>query len=149
MKRLIVLYSKTGNTLGVAKRLEASGEFDLKEVKAQSDDPNNPKPELIVIPDVSLHNHLIFASPVHAFRLCRIMQAYMNQLPDLSGKTIDLFITHSFPYAWMGGKGTLKQMKKIIEAKNGKVIKMTSVNWSSKKREEVIVEMIKAYSVEN
>ena len=149
MKSLIVLYSKTGNTLGVAKRLQEASKFDLREVTAQSDDPNILKPELVEIPDVKGYDHLIFASPVHGFNLSHIMDAYLKRLPNLSGKTVDLFVTHFFPFAWMGGTRTLKQMKKLVEAKNGKVDKMTSVNWKSKKREEVIVKMIEAYSVEN
>ncbi|MCF7931034.1 MAG: hypothetical protein K9L02_05965 [Acholeplasmataceae bacterium] len=145
MKSLIVLYSKTGNTLGVGKRLAEAKGFDIKEVTAMSDDPNNKKPELVEVPDIIGYDHLIFGSPVHGFNLSQIMHVYLSQLPDLTGKTIDLFITHFFPYAWMGGTRTLKQMKQIVETKNGKVGKMTSINWKSKKRELVISEMIKAY----
>lgn len=149
MKSAIVLYSKTGNTLSVAKKLEAVSDFDLKEVTAMSDDPNIAKPELVEAPDVLGYDHIVFASPVHGFNLSRIMNAYLNQLPDLTGKTVDLFITHLFPFAWMGGTHTLKQMKKIVEFKNAKVGKMTSINWKSKKREQVIVEMINSYKNEN
>ena len=145
MKHLIVLYSKTGNTLGIGKRLQESLKCDLEEVKAKSDNASNAKPELLRIPDIKDYKHLIFASPVHAFSLSRIMNAYLNQLPDLSGKTVDLFITHQFPFAWLGGNRTLKQMKKIIEYKNGVVRNLTSVNWGSKKREFVIEGLIKGY----
>jgi len=145
MKYLIVLYSKTGNTLGVAKRLQESLKCDLEEVKAKSDDSYNSKPELINIPDIKDYQHLIFASPVHAFSLSGIMKAYLNQLPDLSGRTVDLFITHQFPFAWLGGNRSLKQMKKIVEYKNGVVRNLTSVNWGSKKRELVIESLLKSY----
>jgi len=145
MKSLIVLYSKTGNTLGVAEKIKDVLKCDLEQVKAKSDEPNEMKPELVVIPDITKHDHLIFATPVHGFSISRIMRAYLEQLPDLSGKTIDLFVTHLFPFAWMGGNSTLKQMRKIILSKNGSVRHMTSVNWKSKKKQQVIEDLINSY----
>ncbi|MDT8336970.1 MAG: hypothetical protein RQ856_03985 [Candidatus Izemoplasmatales bacterium] len=142
MKKAIVYYSKTGNTKIVAERFSG---FDLLRIKAESDNPNILKPVLVETPEVKDYDYLIFASPVHAFSLCRVMVAYLKSLEDLSGKAIDLYVTHQFPFAWLGGNQSLKQMKKIIEAKNGEVRFMTSVNWGSKKREEVIEAMIKQY----
>jgi hypothetical protein len=75
------------------------------------------------------------------------MKAYLKQLPDLSGKTIDLFITHQFPFAFLGGKQSLWNMRKLIRTKNGEVRKMTSINWSSGKREADIVNMINQYTI--
>jgi len=147
MKKAIVIYSKTGNTRSVAQKLAQSMQSEILEVKAVNDDPNILLPELTEKPDVSLFDHLVFASPVHGFSLAKIMDAYLKQLNDLTGKSVDLFITHHFPFAWMGGNRALKQMKKIVESKNGLVGKMTSVNWTSKKREQVIDEMIQSYSL--
>lgn len=132
MKQCIVYYSKTGNTKSVASRLH---DFDLLEIKAMSDDPNNLSPVLTQIPDISSYDYVVFGTPVHGFQMAQIMKAYLNQLPTLLGKTIDLYVTHFFPFAWMGGTITLKQMKKIIEQKGGKVRHMSSINWKSKKRE--------------
>ncbi|MDO9629077.1 MAG: hypothetical protein Q7I99_04175 [Acholeplasmataceae bacterium] len=146
MKKAIIYYSKTGNTRDVSQKLNHKMNVDLLEVKAESDDPNILNPHLVEIPDVTSYNHLIFASPVHGFNLCKIMNSYLNQLPDLKGKTVDLFITHFFPFAWMGGNRTLKQMKKILENKNAIVNQMTSINWKSKKRDLVISNMIESYA---
>ena len=146
MKKAIVIYSKTGNTLGVAKRLAEKMNVEIMEIKVENDDPNIMVPTLTYIPDVSGYDHLIFASPVHGFNLSKVMQVYLNQLPDLENKSADLFITHFFPFAWMGGNRTLKQMKHILESKNCKVNRLTSVNWKSKKRESVILSMIENYS---
>jgi len=148
MKSAIVIYSKTGNTLGVAKRLADKLNLEILEVKVENDDPNIINPILTHIPDVSSYDHLIFASPVHGFSLSRAMNCYLNQLPDLSGKSADLFITHFFPFAWMGGNRTLKQMKKILEGKNVQVNRLTSINWKSKKRETVISNMIEIYALQ-
>lgn len=142
MKKCIVYYSKTGNTREVAKKLK---DFDLLEIKAESDDPNVEHPKLTIIPDFSDYDYVVFATPVHGFQISRVMRAYLEQIPDFSGKTIDLFITHFFPFAWMGGNGSLRQMKKIIESKNGVVRNMTSVNWKSKKKDKIVNQMVETY----
>lgn len=142
MKKAIVFYSKTGNTLSVAERFKG---FDLLRVVPSDDNPNQGKVELVEIPEIQDYDEIIFACPVHGFMICKVMKAYLDQLKDLSNKTIDLFITHQFPYAWMGGKQTLNQMKRIIETKKGSVRRMTSINWSNKKREEQIENMLKLY----
>lgn len=142
MKRAIVFYSKTGNTESVVKRFK---DFDVLKIKASSDDPNQKEVELIEVPDVNEYDEVIFACPVHGFMICKVMKTYLEQLKDLSNKTIDLFITHHFPFAWMGGKQTLNQMKRIVEAKKGSVRRMTSINWSNKKKEAQIEEMLNNY----
>jgi flavodoxin len=142
MNRAIVFYSKTGNTESVVKRFK---DFDILRVKASSDDPNQKVVELVERPDVKDYEEVIFACPVHGFMICKVMKTYLTELEDLSGKTIDLFVTHQFPVSWLGGNQTLKQMKKLIERKNGVVRNMTSINWSSKKKESVIEEMLNRY----
>jgi flavodoxin len=142
MNRAIVFYSKTGNTESVVKRFK---DFDILRVKASSDDPNQKVVELVERPDVKDYEEVIFACPVHGFMICKVMKTYLTELEDLSGKTIDLFVTHQFPVSWLGGNQTLKQMKKLIERKNGVVRNMTSINWSSKKKEIVIEEMLNKY----
>lgn len=145
MKELIVIYSKTGNTRSVAMRLKDVLKCDLEEIKAVSDNPEQTYVELTHAPEVETYPHIIFGSPVHGFSIPKVTRAYLEGLPDLDGKTVDLFITHFFPFAWMGGNQVLKQMKKIILRKHGVVQKMTSVNWKSKKREQIIESMIKSY----
>ncbi|MBU1143583.1 MAG: flavodoxin [Firmicutes bacterium] len=147
MKKAIVIYSKTGNTLGVAKRLSEKMNVEVMEIKVKDDNPNIMEPTLTYIPDISNYDHLIFASPVHGFNLSKVMQVYLKQLPDLENKTADLYITHFFPFAWMGGNRTLKQMKNILESKHCKVNRLTSINWKSKRRESVIQTMIENYSM--
>jgi hypothetical protein len=73
------------------------------------------------------------------------MVAYLNQVQNLEGKLIDIYITHFFPFAWMGGNQTLRQMKKIIKSRGGEVRYKTSINWSRGNKEQVIKEMIDLY----
>ena len=146
MKKKVIYYSKTGNTQSVAERLAAVLNADIEPIVAVSDDPNIYDVELISNPHIEGFDHLIFGSPVHGFSVSKIMNAYLNQLSNLKGKTIDLYITHFFPYAWMGGTRSLKQMKNIIEHKGGSVRFMTSINWKNKNRENDIIEMITRYN---
>ncbi|MFP4478639.1 MAG: flavodoxin family protein [Candidatus Izemoplasmatales bacterium] len=142
MKKAIIYYSKTGHTESVAKKFE---NFDLLKVEAKSDDPNQKQVELTKAPDVSDYEHIVFAAPVHGFQLCKVMQAYLNQVDSLEGKTIDTFVTHHFRFSWLGGLQALKQMRKIIESKGGEVRYHTSINWKSHRRVRDIEEMIELY----
>lgn len=145
MNRAIIFYSKSGNTRRVAESVNVTFQGDLLAVTAENDDPNILDPILIEAPDVKAYDHIIFASPVHGFMLSKVMAKYLKHIDDLSDKQIDLFITHFFPFAWMGGNQTLKQMKKMIERKNGIVGSMTSVNWKSRHRESIINALIESY----
>jgi flavodoxin len=148
MKNALIVYSKTGNTLAVAKRLNEVLEYELLSVTALSDDPNQTFVSLVETPDVSVYPHIIFAAQTHAFRLSKVMQAYLNQLESLAGKTVDLLVTHYFPFAFLGGNQTIKQMKKMVEFKGGTVLRTFCINWRSKKREQTILSMIETYREE-
>jgi flavodoxin len=139
----IILYSKTGNTFSVGKALSEKTGAHLESVRAQSDDPKIQDPVLTEVPNPD-DDHLVFGSPVHGFQLAQIMRAYLEDLPDLEGKQVDLFVTHAFPFAWMGGTVALRQMKKIITSKGGAIGRLTCVNWS-RKREKTIQAMLEAY----
>ena len=140
----IIIYSKTGHTLSVAEQLVSRKNMPLLRIIPQIDDPSIPHPILIQKPQINDYDHIIVGSPVHGFSLSKVMKAYLEQT-DFQGKKVDLFVTHYFPYAWMGGNQTLKQMKKLIESKGGIVNMMTSINWSNKKRLSDIADMIHRY----
>lgn len=147
MKIGIIIYSKTGNTRSVAQSLletliNQGHDASLLEIKAASDDPEQVKVDLIERPNTSDFDRLIFASPVHGFMPSQVMKTYLLELDDLMQKKVTLFVTHQFPYAWMGGSGTLNQMKKYVVKKNGNVQKMFSINWSSKKRAQNIQDLL-------
>ncbi|NCD07795.1 MAG: flavodoxin family protein, partial [Spirochaetia bacterium] len=113
MKQCIVYYSKTGNTESVAKKFK---DFDLLQVKANSDDLNIQNPTLTVIPEIKGYEYVVFATPVHGFQISKVMKTYLETITDYKDAIIDLYITHFFPFAWMGGNSSLNQMKKIIES---------------------------------
>ena len=147
MKNGILIYSKTGSTRKVAALLAKQLSCEVLEVKAVSDNPNDYFPVLTVKPDLAPFDHLVIASPVHGFAISKVMETYLKQIPDMKGKSVDLFVTHFFPFANWGGTQSLSQMKLLVESKHGVVGKMTSISRTSVKRKHVIHQMIKDYSL--
>lgn len=151
MKIGIIVYSYTGNTLSVAERLkttleEAGDMVVLESIKAKDENPNLAKIELNVIPDARQYDQIIFATPVRGFSVSPIMKAYLENCPNLDAKPIACFVTHAFPFPWLGGNSTLKMMKKLIEAKHARVVSTGIVNWGSKKRESDIQKILTDFS---
>jgi flavodoxin len=151
MKIGIIVYSRTGNTLSVAEKLKgeltaAGHSAILEKVKAVNEDPSAKSIQLKTIPDTSAYDVLIFGAPVQAFSLSAIMKAYLSQLSSLKGKKVCCFVTQHFPYSWMGGNHSIKQMRKICQDKEGKIFETGIVNWSHKERESRITQVIEKLS---
>ncbi len=140
----IIIHSHTGNTLSVAERIReglvnAGHTVNLEQVKAVNGDPNSQdKIEFSIIPDTAQYDILIFGAPVWAFSLSRIMSEYLKQLSSLEGKQVCCYVTHQFPFAWMGGNRSVRQLAELCSGKGGNVIKKGVISWSSKKREDKI-----------
>ncbi len=62
------------------------------------------------------------------------IKQYLQEIDDLSNKKVILFVTHYFPFAWMGGNSSLKSMERLVLKKNGLVVQKFSINWTSRKR---------------
>ncbi len=147
MKIGIILYSHSGNTLRVANALcdtlNLKG-YDcyLDEIKAENEDPNIKNPKLTTVPSVVYYDVLVFATPVRAFMISPIMQAYLKQITSLSQKPVFLFVTHHFPYAWMGGRTTITAMSKLVKDKQGRILNSYVIDWSNKKRKQQIEQLL-------
>jgi len=148
MKVGIIVHSHTGNTLTVAKRLKeellAIGHsVDIEQVAAMNEDPSKSgNIQLKTIPDTGIYDVLFFGAPVRGFSLSPVMKAYLLQLPSLKEKKVGCFVTQFFPYRWMGGNRTIKQMKEACESKGVNVFETGIVNWSRKERERKITDVI-------
>lgn len=148
----IIVYSYTGNTLSVAERIQSALEqkghtATLLQVKAVDQNPNNRAPvTLSEAPDPTPYDELILAAPVNGFQLALVMQTYLKAQPKLAGKTVDAFVTHYFPKAWLGGNQTISQFKSALEANGATVRKTGVINWSSRKRESDINGLIERFS---
>jgi hypothetical protein len=144
MKLGVVVYSLSGNTLSVAEiiktNLVSKGHAVIVEsIKAKNEDPKATGPvELTQAPAVGGLEALVLGGPVRGFAVAPIVKAYLEQLPELNGLPVFLFVTHHFPFAFLGGNSTIGMMRKLIESKGGKIIGTGVVNWSSKQRNDDI-----------
>jgi len=151
MKISIIVHSKTGNTYFVAEKLKdklvASGHSvnlnrivpvggevaNVTDIKSITFDPQ---------PNVSGYDTVILCAPVRGFSISPVLAAYLSKIDTLKDQKVDLFVTQQFPYPWMGGNHAISQMRSNCESK-GAIIGMTGiVNWSSKKREKMIEELV-------
>lgn len=140
MKIGIIYYSYTGHTKMVAEVIQSKlllGGHDvvLERITAQNDNPNLKQAILLEhAPDPLRFDRIIFACPVNGFQAAAVAQAYLNNLPATPGKPIDLFVTHFFPFAFLGGHQTLRQLKMLWAKKGGQIGRTAVINWSSRKR---------------
>lgn len=144
MKIGIIVYSQTGNTLSVAEKLKvalkkAGNEVIIDEIKVVRE---NKDIKFTSIPDISKYECIVFATFTEGFALCPVMNLYLNQLNDLTNKKIAGLVTEYFPYPWMGGNNSIKQMDKVCLSKGKKLAKTGIINWSNKKREEIIGNLV-------
>ena len=136
----IIIFSRTGNTLCVAEKVRdaflAQGHTAVIErVRAENEDPNSKLPvRLKSVPDPARFDAVIFGAPVQAFSLSPIMNAFLKQLPKMSGKKVGCFVTQHFPKPWMGGKRAAKQMCSLCQSKGADVEKIGIINWTNKLR---------------
>jgi NAD(P)H-dependent FMN reductase len=148
MKTGIIVYSFSGNTLSVAQKLQdsllsAGHLVTLEQVKALNDSTSaTTNIQLQSAPDITEYDRIIFASPVRAFSLAPVMKTYLSQLPSLEGKQVDCFVTQFFPYPWMGGNRAISEMKQACSDKGAIVSDTGVVNWSGKKRERLIDDVL-------
>jgi hypothetical protein len=145
----IVVYSLTGNTFEVAESIKAAlraagHTVSFETIKARNEDPNDTGPvELTQIPPVDGMACVVLGGPVRGFATAPIVKAYVEHLPDLKGLPVFLLVTHHFPFAFLGGNTAIGMTRKLIEAKNGRVIGSGVVNWSSKHRADNIQTIVK------
>jgi len=151
MKTGLIIYSYTGKTLAIAQRLQAQlikeeQSVSLISLKAKDENPNTLTVELLDLPDLSDYDQVIFGSPVRGFQVSPIMKAYLEKTGSLAQKKIACFVTHAFPYAWMGGKSALKMMNDLILKKNGNVSSTAVIDHSGKPSEDQIQTLLKRFS---
>jgi len=153
MKIGIIVHSQTGNTLNVANRLKdklmsLGHTVNLEQVTAVDGKDKSASKNILLksIPDTSSYDGLIFGAPVWGGSISPVMKAYLSQISSLQGKKVSCFVTHFFPFAFMGGDQAISQFKKCCEFKNGNVSETCVVNWSNKNREKNIAEVIEKLS---
>lgn len=151
MKIGLIVHSYTGNTLSVITKLQeallANGqEAVIERVSAENEDPAAAaSARLALIPTTAPYDLLVFAAPVRGFSLSQVMKLYLDQLPMLNGKKVGLLVTQMFPFAWMGGKRAITQMRSACKSKGCQISGTAIIHWSSKHREQQIDEAVMAF----
>ena len=145
----MIVYSDTGNTLSVAKKLRqalAADGHSVTLVHLETAAPlrrSDTTTTLKTIPSVDDYDALVFACPVRGGVPIPPMRVYLEQAPSLAGKQVACLVTGFFPATW-GRNQTLAKMQELIKVKGGTVCGTGSVRWSSLKRNAHI-----AYAVES
>ncbi len=140
----IIVYSQTNNTLEVARmlkeKLEKSGHAaTVEQVTIIGEAPPRTKTvQLQHTPHVAPYDAVIFGAPVHAFALSSAMEAYLQQVSSLQGKTTACFVTKQLPFGWTGGKQALGKMKQLCKTRGAEVSATEIIFWSKGRREKSI-----------
>lgn len=136
MKIGIVVYSQTGNTESVAKKVEeglkAKGhEVDYLKVelhqKVEGSDPVTDA-NFKSMPEIGGYDAYVFGSFVEAFSLNRAMKYYLGQLGGVNAPAACL-TTQGLMAPWMGANRAQKQMKQILIGKGAKILGGANVVW--------------------
>jgi flavodoxin len=139
----IIVYSHTGHTLSVARRLEERLSAEGHATKLEQLEIAGPvdlsaeRAQLRTAPAVDAYDGLVLASPVNGGRMSAAMASYLEQLPSLQGKRVAFLLTHFLIRGW-GTAQTIAQMRAVCESKGATVIGAGDVRWSSLRRRRKI-----------
>ncbi|MBN1313848.1 MAG: NAD(P)H-dependent oxidoreductase [Anaerolineales bacterium] len=143
----IIVYSLSGHTLRVAKklkdRLAASGHRITLD-RIEVDGPTTLQAEsgvLKTVPPVDAYDAIVLGSPVRGGTPPPPVKSYLNQIGSLQGKKMALLVTGIFPAGW-GRNQTLSELTGILESKGATVCGSGSVGWISLNRKRQIAAAI-------
>jgi flavodoxin len=148
MKIGIIVYSYTGHTLTVAKRLKEAIIDKGHEVSIELVEPmiNEPGPSTKVLlktsPDLSIYDFVIFGSPVQAFTLAGVMKKYLSSLHNFEDKSGYCFVTRYFKRKWLGGSKAINWIETKCQEKGIKILDSSMISWSSKNLDDDISSLV-------
>lgn len=151
MKTAILVHSMTGNTLYVAQKLKDQLQAKGHEVALEKlepvggEDKNMVDPTKIVLRpvlDLQGFDNVVLAGPVRGFSMSPVLKAYVSQVESLKGRKMILFVTHFFPFSFLGGESAIRQMRAAVEAKGAQVVATGIVDWKGFGREKKINRLV-------
>ena len=143
----LIVYSKTGHTLSVARRLKeklsaAGHAVTLEQLETVGPvSPNAMSVELKTMPAIAAYDALVFGSPVWGGVPAAPIVSYLGQVPSLAGKKVACLVTGFFPAEW-GRNQTVARMKEICESKGATVCGSGSVGWFRLDRKRQIADVV-------
>lgn len=129
MKIGIIVYSKTGNTFNIARKIEAqlnSENIETKIIRLKAEGSLVPRSNDITIinpPALDEFDAVIFGAPVWAFTASPVVPAYLKQPLALKGKKVLTFVTMGFPIRFLGGNKALIRINSLLVKQNALVQK--------------------------
>ena len=132
MKILVAYHSKTGNTKTFAEMIaqalrDSSHDADLHQLQTTEPLPDNVPPgfkNFTIKPgtDPADYDAIFLGGPVWAFSSAPVALKYCNELANLNGKLFMPFTTMAFPFSFLGGNRTLRQLAKPAASKGMKIL---------------------------
>jgi len=145
MKIGIVVHSMTGNTSLVAERIKNRLDQEGHELSLErlaiigGEDQTQSDPDKISIEPLKMNieelDLLILGGPVRGFQASPAMKALLGRLEGLEGKDTMIFVTHVFPFNWMGGNSAIKQLRNMCTEKGANILFTGIIDWKNSKRE--------------
>lgn len=124
MSVTVIVYSETGTTLSVARRimgaLEAAG-VPIELIRVRPDSPTL---------DLAGYRAVVFGAPVRGFDLAPPMAAFIARCGGLSGLRVYCFVTQAFPFKAWGATQALARMARICRAKGAEPLLLGAVSRS-------------------
>jgi multimeric flavodoxin WrbA len=147
----IIVYSRSGHTLSVARKLEERLAVDGHDVTLEQLETVEPldlsatTAALKNHPPSDRHDALVLGSPVNGGRMSAPMRSFLDQVPSLDGKRVAMLLTHFFPRAW-GANQTIEEMTEVCESKGANVVGSGGVRWTSLRRRRRVAETVEDLS---
>lgn len=145
----IIVYSRSGHTLTVARKLEqrltADGhKVTLEQLETVGQvDLSATTAELKTVPGVETYDAFVLGTPVNGGRMSAPMKSYLDEIPSLAGKRVALLLTHFFPSQW-GANQTFEQMTEVCESKGATVVGSGDARWTSLRRRRQIAQAVES-----
>jgi flavodoxin len=147
----IIVYSHTGHTLAVARRLEERLRSEGNAVTLEQLEIAGPvnmsatTAPLKSKPAIDTYDILVLGSPVNGGRMSAAMNCYLEQVPSLRDKKVALLLTHFFFRGW-GAEQTIEQMEGVCKSKGATLCGWESVRWTSLRRRREISRVVDSLS---
>lgn len=145
----IIVFSHTGHTLRVARKLEERLIRDGRDVRLEELEPVEPlnlsatTAPLKSIPAIDQYDALVLGTPVNGARMSAPMKSYLDKITSLRSKRVALLLTHFLPRQW-GAHQTIAQMTEACESKGATVIGSGDVRWMSLRRGRQIAQAVES-----
>lgn len=128
MNVAIVIYSKTGTTFNVSRKIASlltDAKINCDIIRLESKDNLRPRMKNVAIStkvDLGGYDTVIFGTPVWAFTAAPVVPALLHSKPDLKGKNVINFITMGFPFKFLGGNSAQALIDTLASACGANVI---------------------------